>query len=233
MLTLWGWVERLVEKASGAARRPGRARSAPDTVRDSVVRDSAFGLFDQTAPVVQPRAGDKRARRGPEAPSRRDKAVASTPDRRAGAAVRRAPTMQERYDEMTRAMLAKYGLRVRKWRSSMSGVAWTVSYRDGTVVRLIESPRPRGPMSAAVFLHEVGHHAIGLGAYTPRCLEEYHAWRFALEHMEALGLSVTEPVKRRMHRSLKYAVDKALRRGLRQIPAELAPFAKGNAADER
>lgn len=129
------------------------------------------------------------------------------------------------YELLVRDMLAEHGVRVRRWRTSMSGVAWTVAYRDGTVVRLIESPRPRGPMSAAIFLHEIGHHAIGIGAYKPRCLEEYHAWRFAIREMESRGLNVTEGVRRRMRRSLEYAVRKAERRGLRSLPAELAEYA--------
>lgn len=132
--------------------------------------------------------------------------------------------MQDRYEAMTRSMLEQYGVRVRKWRTSMSGVAWQLTYPDGSVKRLIESPRPRGPMSAAVFLHEIGHHAIGFNVYRPRCLEEYHAWRFSLAMMEALGLNVTEAVRRRMADSLWYAVSKAKRRGLKEIPAELLPF---------
>ncbi len=131
---------------------------------------------------------------------------------------------QARYDEMTRVMLARYGVRVRKWRTSMSGVAWQVTYRDGTVSNLIEAPRPKGPMSAAVFLHEIGHHAIGFHTYSPRCLEEYHAWRYSLEQMEAWGLNVTDRVRERMHDSLHYAVEKARRRGLKRLPEELAPF---------
>jgi hypothetical protein len=132
--------------------------------------------------------------------------------------------MAHRYEAMTRAMLARYAVRVRKWRSSMSGVAWQVTYADGSVARLIEAPRPRGPMSAAIFLHEIGHHAIGFGTYKPRCLEEFHAWKFALETMEAEGLNVTDRVRARMHDSLRYAVAKARRRGLKRIPPELAEY---------
>ena len=51
------------------------------------------------------------------------------------------PTMADRYERMTREMLARYDVRVRKWRSSMSGVAWQVIYADGRVSRLIESPQ--------------------------------------------------------------------------------------------
>jgi hypothetical protein len=139
-------------------------------------------------------------------------------------------SMQARYDAMVESKLADYGVRVRKWRTSMSGIAWQIKYRDGRVSRLIESPRPKGPMSAAIFLHEIGHHAIGFDVYKPRCLDEFHAWAFALREMEAHGLNITESVRRRMHNSLKYAVDKARRRGLRQLPEELAPYVKSYAA---
>ncbi|MEZ6234486.1 MAG: hypothetical protein R3B68_09885 [Phycisphaerales bacterium] len=132
--------------------------------------------------------------------------------------------MAQRYDRVARDMLAAYGVKVRRWRSAMSGVAWELKYDDGTVRRLIESPRPRGPMSMAIFLHEIGHHAIGFNRYKPRCLEEYHAWRFAIEQMEATGLNVTDAVRRRMHASLHYAIGKARRRGLVSLPAELEPF---------
>lgn len=132
--------------------------------------------------------------------------------------------MQARYDAVVRLMLDRYQIRVRKWRSGMSGVAWYVEYRDGRRQNLIEAPRPKGPMSVAVFLHEIGHHAIGFNVYKPRCLEEYHAWRWALEAMEAHGLNITPQVRYRMHGSLYYAVQKARRRGIKSIPAELHPF---------
>jgi hypothetical protein len=132
--------------------------------------------------------------------------------------------MEERYERITREMLEAHGVRVRRWRTHMSGIAWQVRYRDGTVKKLIESPRPRGPMSAAIFLHEIGHHAIGFNTYKPRCLEEYHAWRFAIEQMERLGLNITDGVRRRMHNSLHYAVEKARRRGIREVPRELGAF---------
>lgn len=141
------------------------------------------------------------------------------------APVRRSAS-ERRYDEMTTHMLREHGVRVRKWRSSSSGVAWQVRYRDGTVSRLIESPRPRGPISAAIFLHEIGHHAIGFDRYKPRCLEEYHAWMYSLEQMARWDLNVTDRVRERVHDSLHYAIQKAVRRGLKQLPAELEPYIK-------
>jgi len=136
----------------------------------------------------------------------------------------KAGTMAARYAAIEREMLARYQVRVRKWRSSTSGVAWAITYADGSVSRLIESPRPRGPMSCAVFLHEIGHHAIGLGHCKPRCLEEYRAWCFALDTMCEHGLNVTEAVERRMYLALCYAVHKARRRGLRRLPSDLARY---------
>jgi len=136
----------------------------------------------------------------------------------------RPESMEERYERVTREMLARYDIKVRKWRTSMSGMAWELRYRDGSRKRLLESPRPKGPMSMAIFLHEVGHHAIGFNRYKPRCLEEYHAWAWSLAAMEAEGLNVTDAVRSRMHESLWYAVSKARRRGLRDLPAELEAF---------
>lgn len=134
------------------------------------------------------------------------------------------PSMERRYAEVADLMLRTYGVRVRKWRTSMSGVAWCVIYRDGSIARLIESPKPKGPMSMAVFLHEIGHHAIGFDVYSPRCLEEFHAWEFSIRAMKEHGLNITEKVERRRRRSLEYAVGKACRRGIKQIPAELEGY---------
>jgi hypothetical protein len=137
----------------------------------------------------------------------------------------RKPTMQERYDALVIEMKRTYGVRVRKWRSSSSGCAWQVKYADGSEAKLIESPYPRGPMSCAIFLHEIGHHAIGFGTYRPRCLEEYHAWKWSLDEMRRRGLNVTPSVEKRMNESLRYAVQKALRRGMKRLPPELLAYA--------
>ncbi len=144
------------------------------------------------------------------------------PRTRRGASATRA-----RYDAVVAEMLARYGVRVRKWRKGMSGVAWELTYRDGRIVRLIEAPRPRSPVSMAIFLHEIGHHAIGFKVYKPRCLEEYHAWAFAVRTMEERGLEVTERVRRRMRSSLKYAGEKAVRRGIKKLPEEIVRYMHG------
>jgi len=131
----------------------------------------------------------------------------------------------ERYETIARELLATHNIRVRKWRKNSSGVAVVLQYRDGTVRKYVETPRPRGPMSMAIFLHEIGHHVLGVGSISPRCLEEYEAWMFALREMESRGLNITESVRRRVDKSLRYAVRKAQRRGLRDLPVQLLPYA--------
>jgi hypothetical protein len=162
-------------------------------------------LWDLIAPA-KPRVGDRRRPSGTRAPSRKRQ------------------SMQSRYDALVAEMKATYGIRVRKWRTSSSGCAWELRYSNGSTTRLIESPYPRGPMSCAIFLHEIGHHAIGFRTYRPRCLEEYHAWKWAIDTMRQRGFNVTPAVEKRMRESLKYAVGKARRRGLRDVPDELIAY---------
>lgn len=130
-----------------------------------------------------------------------------------------------RYEGLIRAMKSRHGIRVRRWRSRTTGCAWELRYRGGRIVKLIESPYPRSPISVAVFLHEVGHHAIGFNRYKPRCLEEYMAWDWALRAMEEHQIAVTDRVRRRMDQSLRYAVAKARRRGIKRLPSELVKYA--------
>ena len=128
------------------------------------------------------------------------------------------------YEQLVAFMKQEHAVRVRRWRSSNSGCAWQVMYVDGTVSRLIEAPYPRGPVSCAVFLHEIGHHAIGFHRYKLRCLEEYMAWRWALDQMRVHEIPITPQVERLVTRSIRYAVAKAKRRGLKKLPRELQSF---------
>lgn len=205
--SLWDMLEPLKRAVMGAAKKPARpvARRRPPKAR--VEADAAAVVTVRGN--LAPRAGaDTQAK--------------------AAKAAKPKLTMQQRYDDTVAEMLAKYNVKVRKWRTTSSGVAWETTYRDGTKKRMLESPRPRGPMSIAIFLHEIGHHHIGLGAVSPRCLEEYHAWMFALREMRERELPITERVEKRVHASLKYAVDKARRRGIREIPAELAAYERSH-----
>ena len=132
--------------------------------------------------------------------------------------------MQARYDLLVKDMKSSWGIRVHRWRTRTSGCAWELRDAKGHVDRMIESPYPKGPMSCAVFLHEVGHHAIGFNRYSPRCLEEYMAWDWALRCMEDRGLNVTKAVIKRRDDAMRYALAKALRRGLKRVPEPLIPF---------
>jgi hypothetical protein len=122
-------------------------------------------------------------------------------------------------------MTAKYEVRIRKWRNRMSGCAWRVYYVDGRAINWIEAPFPKTPISLAIFLHEVGHHAIGFDKYKKRCEEEYHVWLWAIEQMRLLGVEPTANVMHRFQLSMQYAVGKAMRRGMKQLPAALRQFA--------
>jgi hypothetical protein len=118
----------------------------------------------------------------------------------------------------------RHHLRIRRWRRSMSGCAWRVYFTDGRVINWIESPYPKTPISLAIFLHEVGHHVIGFDRYKRRCEEEYHAWVWALSEMRRLGVEPDVRVRRRFDLSMRYAVDKAMRRGIKHLPAPLDRF---------
>ncbi|HWE02867.1 MAG TPA: hypothetical protein VG326_10705 [Tepidisphaeraceae bacterium] len=106
----------------------------------------------------------------------------------------------------------------------MSGSAWQVRHPNGRVIRWIEAPFPRGALSLAVFLHEVGHHVIGFERYKQRCEEEYHVWCWALDEMRRLGVKPNARVLDRFRRSMQFAVSKAMRRGLKQVPETLKEF---------
>ena len=129
------------------------------------------------------------------------------------------------FTAIVRDMKRKYALRVKKWRTTMSGCAWRVYHADGRTVNWIESPVPKTPISLAIFLHEVGHHVIGFEKYKKRCEEEYHVWVWAIDQMRELGVEPDHRVWRRFDLSMQYAVDKAVRRGIKQLPQPLRRFA--------
>src|SRR5947209_19332204 len=128
------------------------------------------------------------------------------------------------YSQIVRLMKVRHGVRVHKWRHSMSGCAWRVTYQDGHSINWIEAPVPRTPLSLCIFLHEVGHHAIGFERFKERCEEEYHVWQWAIEQMGELGVQVDEKVRERFELSMQYAVGKALRRGIKDLPEPLVRF---------
>ena len=126
--------------------------------------------------------------------------------------------------DIVRQMKRRHEIRVRKWRRSMSGCAWRVYYTDGRVINWIEAPVPKTAISLSIFLHEVGHHAIGFETYKRRCEEEYHVWQWAIDQMRELGVEPDAKVLRRFELSMQYAVGKAMRRGVKRLPETLTQF---------
>jgi hypothetical protein len=129
------------------------------------------------------------------------------------------------YDALVARMKGEYGISIRKWRRSMSGVAYELHYSNGEVKRMVTAPRPRSPVSACIFLHEVGHHAIGFRKFRPRCLEEYHVWQWAFNQMQGCQIPVDDNVKRHYRRSMQHYVRVAKKRGLKVLPPQLEEFA--------
>ena len=128
------------------------------------------------------------------------------------------------FNSIVDAMTTRYAVRVKRWRKQMSGCAWSVRHANGRQINWIEAPQPRTPISLAIFLHEVGHHAIGFKKYKKRCEEEYHVWVWAIEQMRKMGITPDEKVTRRFELSMQYAVGKAMRRGLKDLPESLTRF---------
>lgn len=125
--------------------------------------------------------------------------------------------IEGRYAREARDLLRQHSVCVCHWRSNMTGIAWI-----GHPARAIEAPHPKSPMSFAVLAHEVGHQS--LGKVRPRWREEQLAWQFAIDAMQSRDIPVTANVLERYSSSMRYALSKALRRGLKQIPPELVPF---------
>ncbi|CAN5492982.1 hypothetical protein BH10PLA1_BH10PLA1_16540 [soil metagenome] len=128
------------------------------------------------------------------------------------------------YENIFRQVKDRYAIRIRRWRTNMTGAAWSVRYSDGRSVNWVECPRIKSPLSLAIFLHEVGHHVIGFDRYSLSCEEELHSWRWAIDMMRELGVEPDERTQRRVDASLQYAVEKAVRRGLTMLPVGLHEF---------
>ena len=151
------------------------------------------------------------------------RAAVGSASRRVETRADNSPAMRD-FDAIIRRVKTEHDIRVRRWRRQMSGCAWQVRYPDGRVVRWIESPYPRTPISLSLFLHEVGHHVVGFETYERSCEEEYHVWEWAIARMRALGVEPDARVLERVDRSMRYAVGKAVRRGVGELPEELRRF---------
>ena len=125
---------------------------------------------------------------------------------------------------LTDRLKQQYDVRIRRWRRTMTGCAWRAFYHDGRTINWVEAPVPKSPVSLAIFLHEIGHHVIGFSTYKRRCEEEHAAWQFALRTMRELGVEPDARTLTRVERSMQYAVDKAVRRGIKGLPESLTAY---------
>ena len=128
------------------------------------------------------------------------------------------------YAAIVDELIASHGLRVRRWRDDHTGCAWRTTGMDGEPINWIESPYPTDPLTFAIFLHEVGHHAIGLDAHTLESEAEYWAWQWAFDQMRARGIRPDRNVCARYELALRYAVYEEIRRENRHLPAFLTAF---------
>jgi hypothetical protein len=55
-------------------------------------------------------------------------------------------------------------------------------------------------------------------------MEEHLAWEWSIREMRQRGFNVTDRVLRRREQSMRYAMSKALRRGLKRVPEELVQW---------
>jgi hypothetical protein len=113
----------------------------------------------------------------------------------------------EPYERAAAVLLRESGCTVRGYRSRNTGRAFTRADDWG-----IEVPRPRGPVSFAVFAHEVGHQLLHRGnGKTGRWLEEVEAWEYALAQFDRFALPGVERARVDAAVSLRYAAAKSLR----------------------
>jgi hypothetical protein len=124
------------------------------------------------------------------------------------------------YRQLVADLKARYKISIRKWHTRMAGVAYELQFQDGRIKRLIAAPRPRSPVSAAIFLHEVGHHAIGFHRYSLRCLEEFYVWQWTFREMTARQIPIDERVLRHYRRSMQHYTRLARQHG-HEVPREI------------
>lgn len=104
-------------------------------------------------------------------------------------------------------LLQQSSCTVRRYRTSMTGRAFTRADDWG-----IEAPEPKGPISFAVFAHEIGHQMLHREGRRSRWLEEVEAWEYALAQFERFDLPGQEKAQADAAKSLVYAAAKANRR---------------------
>ena len=118
------------------------------------------------------------------------------------------PARSRPYLDAAQVLLRESGCIVRRYRTSVTGVA-SVRSDDWE----IEAPEPLGPVSFAVLAHEIGHQLLHRTRNRPRWLEELEAWEYALKQFERFDLKGIDRARHSAKKSLVYAAIKAARRG--------------------
>ena len=91
--------------------------------------------------------------------------------------------MAERYWAIALEEAARHDVTIKRFRPSLSGKAFVSQ-------RTITAPRPRTRRRLRVFLHEVGHIALGHSDPKPRYVAEQEADEWAFETMRRHGIRV-------------------------------------------
>jgi len=92
----------------------------------------------------------------------------------------------------------------------------------------MSAPSPRTAISAQIFFHEIAHFELHSPKARngkrrkPRYIEEYEAERWSIEKMRECGLAVPTKVVYRCKKHIRFAIYKALRRGLRHVDRGVA-----------
>ena len=115
------------------------------------------------------------------------------------------------YEEAAALLVRESGVTIRKYRKAMTGIAYVNDEDWG-----IEAPEPRGPVSFAVFAHEVGHQLLHRTRNRPRWQEEIEAWEYAIHQFDRLGLDGRGLAFSRAALGVRWAIVKALKRSPRR-----------------
>ncbi len=103
---------------------------------------------------------------------------------------------------------------------------WSRPHAHPKERKICKMPLPTGRKSLFSFLHEVGHivHPRGGIKKELRAVEEYYATCYAKEEIRKHGISVSKQQSRDYDRYIRRCLARALRRGLKKVPKEIARF---------
>jgi hypothetical protein len=104
-------------------------------------------------------------------------------------------------------------------KNNLTGVAYV---KEGIMI----APHPTTRRRLAVYLHECAHFELHTKKKHPRYIEEYQAWKWAIEVMRASEIKVCAKVLLDAQLGVKYAIEKAIRRGVKRIDTNARKFAK-------